>query len=75
MKKITTLLALTLICASVVFAADKAKDAPAKEASKLKVGGCCDKAEKAGKKCAHACCVEAAKEGKVCEKCNPPAKG
>lgn len=33
-------------------------------------GSCCDKAAKAGKKCAHPCCVAADKEGKVCSKCN-----
>lgn len=77
MKKLTPLFVLALVCATAVFAADKSdtKAVPAKEASKLKAGGCCDKAEKAGKKCGHACCAAATKEGKVCEKCNPPAKG
>jgi len=32
-------------------------------------GGCCKKAEKAGKACTHECCVKAAKDGKYCEKC------
>lgn len=79
MKKLTPLFVLALACASFAFAADTAKpetkEAPAKEAThKFKAGGCCDKAEKAGKKCSHACCEKAEKDGKVCEKCNPPAK-
>ncbi|MBP6864830.1 MAG: hypothetical protein NDI75_15900 [Candidatus Didemnitutus sp.] len=39
------------------------------EAAEGQKAKCCQKAEKAGKKCDHACCVEAAKDGKQCEKC------
>ena len=56
---------------TIALAEDKKPDAPKKE---YKEGGCCDKAQKAGKTCEHPCCVKAEKEGKVCEKCNPPKK-
>lgn len=32
-------------------------------------GGCCKKAQDAGKECTHECCVKSAKDGKWCEKC------
>lgn len=60
MKTLLSFFAVAMMLTSVSFAAE----------SKYKAGGCCDKAEKAGKKCAHPCCVEAEKAGKVCEKCN-----
>lgn len=60
MKTLLSVFTVAMMLSSVSFAAD----------SKYKAGGCCDKAEKAGKKCAHPCCVEAEKAGKVCEKCN-----
>jgi hypothetical protein len=60
LTKILTALALAVAMTGSILAAD----------GKIKEGGCCDKAKKAGKECAHPCCVAAAKEGKVCEKCN-----
>jgi hypothetical protein len=53
-----------LLGASIAFAAETKPAAPAG-----KKGGCCVKAEGAGKTCDHKCCVEAAKAGKNCEKC------
>ncbi len=54
-----------MIGATVAFAAEVKKDAPAgPHAAK-----CCVKAEKDGKTCGHECCVAAAKDGKNCEKC------
>jgi hypothetical protein len=63
---VTSLLAATAFSVSVAFASDAAKPAPAPAGKK---GGCCVKAEKAGKACDHPCCVESAKAGKNCEKC------
>lgn len=60
MKTLFSVFAVATMMSSFSFAAD----------SKYKEGSCCDKAEKASKKCAHPCCVEAEKAGKVCEKCN-----
>ncbi len=60
MKTLLSVFAVATMMSTISFAAD----------SKFKEGSCCDKAEKAGKKCEHACCVEADKAGKVCEKCN-----
>ncbi|MCX6919137.1 MAG: hypothetical protein NTX41_07550 [Verrucomicrobia bacterium] len=82
MKNILRLLTLVAVCSSLAIAATTPaapakKDAPAAPAvdtSKFKTGGCCEKADKAGKPCAHPCCVKAAKDAKVCEKCNPAAK-
>lgn len=63
MKKLLSVFAvLSLIGSVAAFGADE---------KKLKPGGCCDKAAKAGKKCEHKCCVEAEKKGEVCKKCNP----
>ena len=74
MKTLPPLCVLALLAASFAFAAETTP-APAKEAApKYKSGGCCQKGEKAGKKCTHPCCEKAEKDGKVCEKCNPPAK-
>lgn len=39
------------------------------DAAEAKKARCCEKAEKAGKKCDHVCCIEAAKQSKQCEKC------
>lgn len=60
MKKAFSVLAMAAMMSVTSFGAD----------SKLKEGGCCDKAKKAGKECAHPCCVDAAKKGEVCKKCN-----
>ena len=66
MKKLLSVFAvLSLIGFVSAFGADD---------KKLKPGGCCDKAAKAGEKCAHPCCVTAEKEGKVCAKCNGEKK-
>jgi hypothetical protein len=54
-------------------AAKPKPEAQATVAVKFDPNSCCDKAEKAGKKCEHGCCVEAQKGGKVCAKCNPQA--
>ena len=66
-KSVLAFAAVAALCASVAFAAEEKK-------LKIKEGGCCDKAIKAGKTCEHPCCVTAAKDGKVCEKCNAPKK-
>ncbi len=60
MKTLLSTFAVAMMLTSVSFAAE----------SKYKEGSCCDKAEKASKKCEHPCCVDAEKAGKVCEKCN-----
>jgi hypothetical protein len=57
---------------TIALAEDKKTDDAPKKA--FKEGGCCDKAQKAGKTCEHKCCVAAEAEKKVCEKCNPPKK-
>jgi len=54
----------SLMAASVAFAVEAKTEAPAG-----KPGGCCVKAEKAGKTCDHPCCVEATAAKKNCEKC------
>lgn len=59
--KVLAIVAMAVSLATVAQAEDKKP--------KGKAGGCCMKAEKAGKKCEHPCCVKAAKEGKNCEKC------
>ena len=80
MKSLLRLLALVAVCSSLAIAATttaapaKKDAAPAVDTTKFKTGGCCEKAEKAGKHCQHPCCVKAAKDGKVCEKCNPASK-
>jgi hypothetical protein len=53
-------------CGIVAHAADD------KPKPKYTEGSCCDKADKAGKKCTHKCCQDAEKDNKVCEKCNKP---
>ncbi len=58
--KLTAIIVTAFAMAASAFAAE----------GKIKEGGCCDKAKKAGKECSHPCCVKAAKEGKVCAKCN-----
>jgi hypothetical protein len=63
---VTSFIAASAFSVAVAFAAEPAKPAPAPAGKK---GGCCVKAEKAGKACDHACCVEAAKAAKNCEKC------
>ncbi len=50
--------------------ATKGSGVPAAISAMFKAGGCCDKAEKAGKACDHQCCTDAVAAGKVCEKCN-----
>lgn len=50
--------------------ATKGSGVPAAISAKFKAGGCCDKAEEAGKACDHPCCKDAVAAGKVCEKCN-----
>ncbi len=64
--KLIKVLAVVAMAVSLVTMA-QAEDK--KPAPKGKAGGCCAKAEKAGKKCEHPCCVEAQKAGKNCEKC------
>ena len=61
----SAVLTAALLGASLAFAAEVKKDAPA-EPHKAK---CCAKAEKDGKACGHECCVAAAKDHKNCEKC------
>jgi hypothetical protein len=63
--KMLTVTAFAMAVCLSISAADKPK---------LKEGGCCDKAAKAGKTCEHPCCVTAAKDGKVCAKCNGEKK-
>ena len=53
-----------MLGASLAFAVETKPAAP-----EGKKGGCCSKAESAGKTCEHKCCVESAKAGKNCEKC------
>lgn len=62
--------------ATNVYAEKKADDKKSEsaEGKKFKEGGCCDKAQKAGKTCEHKCCVAAAEKGGVCEKCNGEKK-
>lgn len=60
LTSILTVVITSLALAGSGIAADK----------QYKAGGCCDKAQKKGEKCAHPCCVAAEKDGKVCEKCN-----
>lgn len=50
-------------------AKDNSKNDPS--ASPFDPGSCCDKAHKAGKKCAHGCCKKAEAEKGICKKCNP----
>ncbi|NBN94154.1 MAG: hypothetical protein EBV31_00760, partial [Verrucomicrobia bacterium] len=58
-------LALLILSAVLLSAADAPPAAPAKAAPKYQEGSCCDKAAKKGDKCVHPCCVKAAKAGKV----------
>lgn len=69
MKKLGGWLLAAVFAVSMAGVAGAKEDAPK---PKYTEGSCCDKAEKAGKKCEHKCCVAAEKEGKVCEKCNKP---
>jgi hypothetical protein len=72
MKNTLKALSLLLVCTLLAVAADT--KAPSVDTTKFKDGGCCQKADKKGEKCAHPCCVKAAKDAKVCEKCNPVEK-
>ena len=76
MKNTLKALSLLLVCTLLAVAADiLAVDGDTKvDTTKFKDGGCCQKADKKGEKCAHPCCVKAAKDAKVCEKCNPVEK-